>query len=197
MQNAVSMSPLWGPGLTRPIFSMRYEDKLFDEREVFSADTTFFDVFTFPFIAGNPKTALKTPYGVVITEIIAKKYFGNEEALGKTLRINDEVDLAVTGVLENISPNSHFSFDFLVSYVTLKSRDDSQYYTWDDFGHYNYIVLNNAANPKTVETKISGWIGKYIDFSEEHQVALKQGIIGFQLNHHLEKKLFRIPDNFS
>ena len=181
VENAVSLSPIWGPGLTRPIFSVRYEDKLFDEREIFSADTTFFDVFTFPFIAGDPKTALKTPFGVIITKKIAKRYFGNEEAIGKTLRINDEIDLAVTGVLENIPTHSHFSFDFLVSYITLKPLDDSQYYTWNDFGHYNYIVLNNAADPKSVETKISGWIGRYLDLTEKDQIALKQGTIGFQL----------------
>ncbi|NUM77865.1 ABC transporter permease, partial [candidate division KSB1 bacterium] len=133
VESAVSLSPLWGPGLTRRIFSMRYGDKRFDETNVLSVDTTFFKVFSFPFLKGDPQTALHEPFAVIISERIAQKYFGNEEALGKVLRVDNDVDLKVTGVVRNVPVQSHFHFDFLIAYTLLKPRETGSYYTWEDF----------------------------------------------------------------
>lgn len=181
VENGVSISPIWGIGLTRPEFMVEYQDKKFLEREVMQADSTFFDLFPFSFIDGDPHNALKVPYGLVITESIARKYFGNESAIGKSLKIDGGVNLTVTGVIKDIPHNTHFTFDLLISYVTTKEVNRaehhgalSNYYTWNDFGHYNYILLKSGADYKKVEAKIFDWILRYINISaEQKEEAIK------------------------
>ena len=86
-----------------------------------AGDSTFFDVFTFPLIKGDPKTVLKNPDGILIYSSMSKKYFGEEDPLGKHLAVNDEEDLVqVVGVFMYVPIESHFHFDFLVSYIREK-----------------------------------------------------------------------------
>src|ERR1041385_6216390 len=91
VESAVSLSPLWGPGLTRAIFSIRNPEKdvRYDESNVLSVDSTFFSVFTFPLLKGDPKTVLKNPRGVLISESTAIKYFGTTDCIGKQLEANE------------------------------------------------------------------------------------------------------------
>ncbi len=91
------------------------EDVKFQEDKFFFCDSSFFDVFSFKLLQGDPKTALTVPNGVVVTEETAQRYFGKENPIGKTLRIENQLDVTVTGVLENVPHNSHISFDFLAS----------------------------------------------------------------------------------
>lgn len=194
VESAVSISPIWGPALTRPKIPVRYEEKRFEEPGVFSADSTFFEVFSFALKQGNPRTALQEPLGIVITEEMVQKYFESADPLGKTLKVGEEeTEFHVTGVMENIPANSHFHFDFLISYVTLKYRETGEYYTWADFGHYNYIRLKKGIDPKTVEAKIPAWVSKYLDWPQEWIDTLQQGRIGFRLQPitdiHLHSKL--------
>ncbi|MBN2012960.1 ABC transporter permease [candidate division KSB1 bacterium] len=194
---AVSLSPIWGPGLTRPLIPVRYEDKRFDEPGFYGADTTFFKVFSFRMLHGDPKTALQIPGGVVITEDIAHKYFGNENPVGKTLmlEVGRNLPITVTGVMENIPANAHFHFDFLISYITLKPMEQGEYYEWSDFGHFNYVVLANGADPQALETKIPGWLTKYLNWFEEyhrtHQGKLfaLQPLTSIHLHSHLRWEL--------
>jgi putative ABC transport system permease protein len=188
VEQGVSMSPIWGIGLTRPEHTVEYEDRRFDEKEILSADSTFFDMFPFRFTEGDVRSALAIPFGVVITESTARKYFGDKPALGKSLKIDRNVDLTVTGVTEDIPHNTHFTFDFLVSYVTLKAVDRadhggqlSDYYTWNDFGHFNYIRLAPGADPKKIEEGLFNWIARYINFSPEQLEVIRQREVKLQL----------------
>jgi len=174
VKTGVSISPIWGVGLTRPEHTVKYLAKRFEEKNFLSADSTFFDLFSLPFVEGSPMDALKIPYGLVITQSTAHKYFGTESALGKTFEIDGEVNLTVTGVTIDVPHNTHFTYDFLVSYVTMKALDMedhdgtlSDYYTWNDFGHFNYVLLEPGANPRQVEEKIMKWLRGYIDFTPE------------------------------
>jgi len=81
-----------------------------------------FDVFTFPLLRGDAKTALARPYTVVLTERTAKKYFGLEDPIGKFLKFDNQYDFAVTGVIRNIPPNSHLKFDVAYSMETFFAR---------------------------------------------------------------------------
>lgn len=172
VESAVTLSPLWGVGLTRETFSFRNLEKdiRYDESNVISVDTTFFDVFTVPFIHGNPKTALKHTGGILMSASMAKKYFGDENPIGKQLAVNRENNLIeVVGVYEDFPPTSHFKADFLVSYLREKSLEDpeSNYFTWADFGHYNYVRLKPGADPKALESRMMTWLRKYIEVSDE------------------------------
>ena len=181
VKHATTLSPIWGPGLTRPTISVRYKDTRFDEEGFYSADSTFFDVFSFKLLRGKKDEALTQPGGIVITQEMAQKYFGNSDPMGKTLRINDSYELEVTGVMENIPGNTHFHFDFLISYVTLKITETGNYYTWEDFGHFNYVVLDKSSKAGSIEAKIPDWSAQYIDWNEDTFASLKDGSIGFQL----------------
>jgi putative ABC transport system permease protein len=183
VENAVSISPIWGPGLTIPTITVKYEDNRFDETGFYSADSTFFQIFSFKLLKGDPSTALKEPGGIIISERMAKKYFGNEDPLDKTITCTygNDINLKVTGVIENIPSNSHFKFDFLISYVSLKYNDDGEYYTWDDFGHFNYILLKNPDDAKKVEYSLNDWSKKYIRWTDGYLSDLESGSIGFRL----------------
>ena len=185
VKSAVSLSPLWGIGLTKRVFSFRNPEKdiRFDERNVLAVDTTFFQVFNFPLIKGDPKNVLKNPDGILISASIAKKYFGEEEALGKHFVVNDEESLVeVVGVFQDVPSTSHFHFDFLVSYVREKgSEPERQFYTWDDFGHYNYIRLAPGTDAQQLESKLVNWVRKYIDIPDDEYQSLKDRHFGFRL----------------
>lgn len=201
VESAVSLSPLWAAGLTREIFSVRNLEKnlRFDETNVLSVDTTFFDVFRFPVVRGDARKALKNVNGILLSETAAKKYFGNDDPIGKHLAVNsDTVLLEVMAVFKDIPEQSHFHFDFLVSYVREKSLDpDDEYYTWADFGHFNYLRLKPGADPKELEGKLMTWARKYIDVSDEDfQLFLKtkqgfrvQPVTDIHLKSHLRWEL--------
>jgi putative ABC transport system permease protein len=191
VEMAVSMSPIWGPGLTRAEINVKYEDNVYDEKGIFSVDTTFFKIFDFPFLSGDPETALKEPGNIILTRGMAVKYFGTiDNAMGKTLKINNQLNLTINGIVENVPENSHFTFDFLVSYVSMKQLDRqknngklSPYYTWDDFGHYNYLLLKTGANPEELEKRLNDWIlaQNFFPLSEKDRQRVKEGRVRFVL----------------
>jgi putative ABC transport system permease protein len=183
VESAVSLSPLWGPGLTRRVFSVHNPEKdvRYDESNVLAVDSTFFKVFTFPLLKGNPETVLKNSGGLLISESIAIKYFGTTECIGRQLEVNNEKDFVeVLGVFKDVPQTSHFHFDFLVSYVREKDADD-EYYKWGDFGHYNYVRLKPGTDAKALEKKLLEWSRKYISYSDEDVKWLKEHNYGFEL----------------
>lgn len=94
---------------------LRYGEKVFSEERFFWADSNFFDIFTVNFLQGNPQDALNRPNTVVLTESMAKKYFGEENPMGKLLNADQRRDYEVTGVIKDVPHNSHFHYDFLAS----------------------------------------------------------------------------------
>jgi putative ABC transport system permease protein len=186
VKSAVSITPLWGIGLTKQTLSFRNPESTnrFDENGVMAVDSNFFKVFSFPLLKGDRNTVLENPDGILISGSMSKKYFGEEEPLGKHLAVNDGQALVeVVGVFEDVPLESHFHFDFLVSYDREKSFEDpeSKYYTWDDFGHYNYIKLLPGTDAKALEAKLGDWVRKYIDIPDDVYKAIKDQNFGFRL----------------
>jgi putative ABC transport system permease protein len=138
-----------------------YKNKKFYENFIFS-DESLFDIFTFPLLKGDPSAALREPNSIVITEEMAKKYFGREDPLNKTLTVNQNMDLKVTAVLQDIPPNSHFHFDFLVPFVTLFQNNKRGMEFWGNIFYYNYILLDKGASPADLEKKFPSFAMKYI-----------------------------------
>jgi len=129
-------------------------NRKFEEKNVFYADSTFLQVFSFSLIKGSPETALMRPDAVLITENMAKKYFSEENPLGKTFRKNNGDNVVVTGVLANIPSNSHLQFDFILPVSSIAQTDnDIRTNTWQNFNFYAYIQLdkNFKATPATIE----------------------------------------------
>ena len=141
-----------------------FRDSHFYEDSWFYADDTVFEVFTFPLVKGDPKTALKEPLSVVVTEEAARKYFGDEDPLGKVLTVSDkynQYDFLVTGVLKNIPPHSHFRFDFLASFITLETHYRFNLPNWFNHAYYTYLLLESGCNPKELEKKFPALVEKY------------------------------------
>ena len=116
VEDAVSLTPVWGAGLTQPDRLVKNGEIRFMENRIFAADTTFFRIFSFPLVSGNPENCLQDVGSIVITESIAQKYFGDEDPMGKMITINFGFDapFRITGVMADIPANSHFHFDFLL-----------------------------------------------------------------------------------
>ena len=141
---------------------VRYQNRLFSEDHIFFADNSVFDIFTFPFSAGDSETALKTANSAVLTEALAEKYFGSDDPIGKVLNINNEYDFTITGVLKNIPKNSHFVFDMLCSFETLAQTESGQMRNWLSINYYTYILLQDGSDFKLLEQKLPEMIEKNV-----------------------------------
>jgi len=142
--------------------SVTYEDKVFYENGILYADNSLFQVFTFSLIKGDPSTALKLAYTIVLTRETAERYFGSENPLGKILNYNNQYDFTVTGVMENVPQNSHFTFDMLCSYETLYDLDREAMENWFNFMDYTYLLLPEGFDYKILENKFPALIEKYM-----------------------------------
>jgi putative ABC transport system permease protein len=141
---------------TTPV--VRYGAKTFNENNFYWADSSFFDVFTVKFIAGDPATALTQPSTVVITESTARRYFGNEDAMGKILNVDHERNYAVTGVVKNFPRSSHFHFDLLGS---LSTYEDSRSPFWLSCHFCTYILLREGTDPAEFQKELSSEFTRY------------------------------------
>ncbi len=133
---------------------VRYRDNAFKETEAFCAEPSFFDVFSFPLLKGNPETSLKDPNMLVMTQSLAKKYFGDEDPMGKTIEMQasgDKLFFQITGVMEDIPQNSHFRFDMLISMKTVYP-EPSMGWTWNNYT--TYVTLQEAVTQSLMEEKL-------------------------------------------
>lgn len=128
---------------------MKYKNNRFFEGNGFFADSSVLEMFTFPLLSGDPKTALDQPNSIVIDEDFATRFFGDENPIGKTLIISEETEYTVTGILDKIPSNSHFTFDFLVSLSTYNHPDFDDWIVWNQF--YTYVQLKEGAKIQRVE----------------------------------------------
>lgn len=128
------------------------------EENVFFADNSIFEVFSFPLISGDPATALATKYSIVLSERTAKKYFGKENPVGKTLRFSDGHDHTITGVMKDIPSNSHFDADILCSYETWIDWNPDLVKSWGQMDQTTYILTAPDIDGKVLEKKLEPYI---------------------------------------
>ena len=146
---------------------IRYNDNKYLEEKFFFADKSIFNIFDFKFIDGNPESAFNDPASVVITKSTAEKYFGNENPLNKILKYENNSVLKVTGIIEDVSSTSHFSFDFIApldfqlnaweSTNSLNGREKQWFWT----GSWTYLLLKSATSYKELNTKFPTFVKKY------------------------------------
>lgn len=131
----------------RPRVLFKHGEKAFYEDGLMQADISFFQTLTFPFLAGDPQTALLRGDAIVITENIAQKYFGDEDPLGQTLNWNNWVDLKVTGVIKNIPRNSHIHFDLVINTEGMRNSWP-QGLMWETKIFRSYVKLSKTVDPE-------------------------------------------------
>jgi putative ABC transport system permease protein len=135
----------------------------------FWAEPSLFRIFTFPMLEGNPDTALKDPYSIVLTETAAKKLFGNESALGKAIKF-DTLDYQVTGVMRDVPFFSHISFEALVSFSTAEQsgKDDKRFEDWTNmFSNAVYLLLPENADMASIQSQLDA-MAKQENLAEEN-----------------------------
>lgn len=133
------------------------------ERRGFYADSSFFSMFSFPLVKGDKSKVLRSLNSVVITESTAKKYFGNEEPLGKVLTLVTEWqggDYVVDGVVKDLPENSHIKFDLLFSIGKLLINDQFKHGSWYWTNFYNYLRLRPGTDVKQFESKMDKVLDK-------------------------------------
>jgi putative ABC transport system permease protein len=137
-----------------------YKDKKFNEDGVLFADSTFFEIFDFKLLRGNPETALSEPRSMILTEKSAKRYFGDEDPMGKRLTVEeDTIFYTVTGIIENCPTNSHISFDMIGSMNSIRQSFQN---FWLNHGYYTYMVLKESTDIKEFESKIQEMVRVYV-----------------------------------
>jgi putative ABC transport system permease protein len=143
-------------------FSLTYknerdEENQFDEESVLVVDSNYFEVFNYPLIMGSPENALSLPNQIVVTEEMAKRYFGEADPIGKVLRAG-ELEFKVTGVCENVPANSHFQFSAILSRSTFPFTRQEEF---TSFSTYTYFKLRAGSDAKALEAKLPQLVDTY------------------------------------
>jgi putative ABC transport system permease protein len=145
--------------LQRNNLKIHKDDRIYNESRIAAADSTFFRIFSFPLVRGNPGVVLTEPNTLVLSESTAKKYFGEEDPINKVLLLGGELGFKVTGIMKDMPENSHFHFDMLLSLYSFENRLSDH---WWSNNFKTYIVLRADAEPKSLEAKFPEFIKKYI-----------------------------------
>ena len=144
-----------------PRWNLHLGEKRFLEEYLAAVDPTFFEIFQFRFIQGDPKTALNDRYSIVLTEGLAQKIFGEEDPMGKIVKLNN-TDMTVTGIIENIPRNSHLHFTFAFPAINMTKWRESKLDEWTYTQFATYVVLRKDANISDVEKKMMGIVKQHL-----------------------------------
>ncbi len=164
------------------------DNQKFYEPNGFYADSTVFNIFSFDLLEGDPASALSGLNNIVITRSFARKYFGDESSIGRTLRIDGETDYQVTGVLEDVPSNSHFTFDYLLSMQSHQHPQRDSWIEWNQF--YTYILLRENASIESIAGKIKLILEKNMDVElAENYTPFLQPLTDIHLHSQLHREI--------
>ena len=143
---------------------LHYGDRTLYTRGLYYVDSTFFDVFSFPMLQGDPSRALDEPNSLVLSKEMAEKIFGRTDAMGEMIRMNDGTGFKVTGILDDLPGNTHLDFTMLASFSTLYSdRGRGQFEDWGSLYLYSYCKLSPGAVAVQLEDKFTGFVENYME----------------------------------
>ena len=175
---------------------VRANDKVFYEDGLFFVDSTFFEVFSFTLLRGNPEIALQNPHSIILTEKTAEKYFGSLDPIGKTITIENKLVYTITGVLKDIPFNSHIKFDFLVKMADMRKVFEvvGTPVTWLESWYwgacYTYIMLPDSSNSAAIIRQMPDFVNKFyperIKMNRSHSL---QALTDIHLGSHIEAEL--------
>lgn len=170
---------------------IKYEDQSYLEEDWIFADASILDIFNFNFTKGAPERALKSPLHVVITESTARKYFGNDDPIGKTLNYNNNRDWEVAAVIEDVPQNSHLKFDFIASFEGMRQMWNN----WPGFDNnwrwvaaWSYLLLPDDATAERMQEQLPAFVERHYS-ARNQQAGLKlamQKILDVHLYSELE-----------
>jgi len=139
----------------------KYQERSYEEEGYLLADETFFSIFSHSFLSGDPRTALDAPGSMVITKSTAHRLFGSEDPLGKTIVDEDGDNIHVTGIIEDVPRNSHFSFNGIISMKTLNEQQQVLLQQWLSINGWAYLLLKEGADPMAAQDKFAAITEKH------------------------------------
>ncbi len=164
-------------------YTFNYKAKVFTERGFIFADSDFDKVFTFPVVTGDLESALKEPFSLFLTQEMAHKYFGDENPMGKVIKLNNRYDYTVKGILEDIPENSHLQFDFVSGMETWYSirggRDKVD--AWDSSSFYTYVKLIDGIGREEMDGKLKSLVTQYLSDHDHPTEFIMQAVQGIHL----------------
>lgn len=147
--------------------ALRHQDKMFNEPNLYFADEKFFDVFKVNVIRGNSKKALEGPFSLMLTDEMARKYFGNEDPMEKIVRMGNQFNLKITGVYKPLPSNTHFHPDFLLSFNTLKDTaiygEENLSTNWGNNSFFTYVRLPENYDTKKMLARFPAFLDLHIN----------------------------------
>ena len=153
----------------------------FQEPDGAHVDPALLTMFSFDFVEGDPATALADPQSVVLSQTLAQKYFGDESAVGQTLRFNNRQDLAVRAVYADMPENSHLRFAYLLPFELFAQNNGIGDNNWDDYNYYTYLQLADGASPEAVGDKITSVLNKKFEDEESDGYVVLQPMTNIHL----------------
>ncbi|MTI19917.1 ABC transporter permease [Fulvivirga sp. RKSG066] len=136
-------------------------DHLYNEEGIVFGDSSAFEVFSWPLLSGNPETALTEPNTIVLSESLAKKYFPDGDALGKSIIYDQNRECIVTGVMKDIPKNSHFTFDGILSMSTFYQQRPTIFEDWGYVDFYTYVLLKENSTIASIKPRINELAAKH------------------------------------
>lgn len=173
----------------RMLFS--YENRHFLEKDMLFADENLFKIFSFTLLKGNPETALKNPFTMVITEKAAQKYFGDQDPIGKALKIENRFNLRISGVIKEAPRNSHFHFVMIGSMNTLKQLyGQREFQSWTSNNYATYLLLPRNYPVDRLRTQLPAFLDRHMGKdSHRHNKLHLQRLTDIHLHSHLDSEL--------
>lgn len=172
---------------------IKYGDRGFYERNFYLADSSVFNVFDVPLAAGDPRTALAGIDKVVLSESIARRYFGDENPMGKILDAEGSFHFEVTGVMRDLPANTHLGFDILAAFRIQEHYADKPADVWDWRKSYSYVLLREGSDPDELEARLPAFVEKYVGDQyngESSSLTFRlQPVTDIHLHSHLEREL--------
>ena len=180
---------------------MRYEDKIFNEDNLFFADSSFNAMFDVDVLKGNPRTALTDPFSVMLTPAVARRYFGDADPINKVIRMNNQFNFKVTGIFQPFPSAAHLHPEILLSFNTLK---DTAIYgekgletNWGNNSFYTYILLPEHYPARSLEAQFPTFLDRRMhpndapaDYKASKYTQLfLQPLTGIHLHSHLDEEI--------
>lgn len=154
---------------------VKYKEKVFQETQMASADSTFLEIFPLEFIAGDAQTPLSTPKSIIISEQLASKYFGETNPVGEVLTLDNRRQMTVKAVFKNLPSTSHFNFESLISFHTYSSFVQE---SWFPMNYTTYVKINDTKQANELSYKLSDQVGQ--------ELSALGGASGFTLDFELQ-----------
>jgi len=153
---------------------LQHDDKRLQQDNLLCMDSTAFDVFSWKMLHGDPHTALVSPNSIVLTRSVAQKFFGNANPVGQSLRVDNQDLFTVTGVMEDVPPNSQFSFNGLISMTTARKGRPDIFNNWGYVDFYTYVLLKENASIESLQSQASAFVKRHNSEDEGYTISFEK-----------------------